>query len=257
MSFTVVIPARFSSTRLPGKPLLLINDKPMIQHVYEQALKSDADKVIIATDDQQIINAVNAFGGEACMTASDHVSGTDRIQEVAQQYGFSDDHIIVNVQGDEPCIPPAVINQVAHNLYQHTQAAAATLSEKIHSASEFVNPNAVKVIADQQQMALYFSRASIPFPRDEAAKANRIDTINMNGFSDDLPQRHIGIYAYRVALLHEFVRWSPAPLEKIESLEQLRILYYGKKIHVAQACEKVPGGVDTEDDLIRVRQSYL
>jgi len=259
MPFTIVIPARFSSTRLPGKPLLPINGKPMIQHVVEQSLKSDAEQVIVATDDEQIMAAVKVFGGEVCMTSNEHVSGTDRIQEVAKLYGLSDDHIVVNVQGDEPCIPPAVINQVAHNLYQHRQAAAATLSEAITSTEDFLNPNAVKVVADQQNMALYFSRAPIPFPRADWIENNSLDSLTLDigsvGLSSTkvLPQRHIGIYAYRVSLLHEFVQWSPAPLEQIESLEQLRILYNGKKIHVAEACEKVPGGVDTQEDLERVR----
>lgn len=247
MSFTIIIPARLSSTRLPGKPLLLINDKPMIQHVYEQALKSDADKVIVATDDQQIMDAVHAFGGEACMTAVDHLSGTDRIQEVAQQYQLDDDHIVVNVQGDEPCIPPEVINQVAHNLCVNTNAVAATLSEPMTNADDFINPNVVKVVASQQKSALYFSRAAIPFPRDTSVE-------NFVGKTSYVPQRHIGIYAYRVSLLHDFIRWQPAPLEMIESLEQLRILFYDKKIHIEEACQIVPGGVDTEDDLERVRQ---
>jgi 3-deoxy-manno-octulosonate cytidylyltransferase (CMP-KDO synthetase) len=247
MSFTVIIPARFSSTRLPGKPLLMIKDKPMIQHVYEQALKSKADKVIVATDDQKIIEAVKGFGGEVCMTASNHVSGTDRIQEVAQQYQLSDDHIVVNVQGDEPCIPPEVINQVAENLANNAQAAAATLSEAITDVNDFSNPNAVKVVANAQRIALYFSRANIPFPRDISAE----ELVKNASY---YPQRHIGIYAYRVALLHRFIQWQPAPIEQLESLEQLRILFYGEHIHVAEACKMVPGGVDTQEDLERVRQ---
>lgn len=247
MSFTVIIPARFSSTRLPGKPLLMIGDKPMIQHVYEQALKSRAEKVIVATDDLKIMEAVKGFGGEVCMTAVDHLSGTDRIQEVAQQYQLSDEHIVVNVQGDEPFIPPAVINQVADNLAQHAQAAAATLSEPITQADDFANPNVVKVVANQQQIALYFSRANIPFPRDIQAQELVANT-------DLYPQRHIGIYAYRVALLHRFIHWQPAPIERLESLEQLRILFYGEHIHVEEACEIVPGGVDTQEDLERIRQ---
>ncbi|MFT5421505.1 MAG: 3-deoxy-manno-octulosonate cytidylyltransferase (CMP-KDO synthetase) [Candidatus Endobugula sp.] len=246
MSFTIIIPARFSSSRLPGKPLLLINNKPMIQHVYEQSLKSDAIQVIVATDDQQIVDAVKAFGGEVCMTATEHLSGTDRIQEVVQQYQLDDEHIVVNVQGDEPCIPPAVINQVANNLRINTQAAAATLSEKIINGDDFLNPNVVKVVANQQQMALYFSRAPIPFPRDVTI------TPKLEELSD-LPQRHIGIYAYRVSLLHRFIEWPPAPLEKMESLEQLRLLFYGEKMHVEEACQAVPGGVDTAEDLERVR----
>lgn len=253
MSFTVVIPARFSSTRLPGKPLLLIGDKPMIQHVYEQALKSDAQAVVVATDDQRIMDAVEAFGGNACMTSAQHVSGTDRIQEVAQQCGLADDHIIVNVQGDEPCIPPAVINQVASNLSNNPMAAAATLSEKIMDSDIFTNPNAVKVVSDHAQMALYFSRSAIPFPRDAAANSTSVASISLGDLSPVL-QRHIGIYAYRVSLLHDFVSWPISPLESIECLEQLRILHYSQKIHVETACEPVPAGVDTQEDIDRVRK---
>ncbi|MFT6103179.1 MAG: 3-deoxy-manno-octulosonate cytidylyltransferase (CMP-KDO synthetase) [Granulosicoccus sp.] len=255
MPFTVVIPARFSSTRLPGKPLLLIDGKPMVQRVYEQALKSDAEQVIIATDDQRIVDAVIAFGGNVCMTSDKHISGTDRIQEVAQQYALSDDHIVVNVQGDEPCIPPAVINQVAINLANNNFAAAATLSEKITNVAEFLNPNVVKVVFNEAQMALYFSRAPIPFPRDAMAKNANLQTMVMDEMSPS-PQRHIGIYAYRVSLLHAFVTWAPAPLEKSECLEQLRILHYGKHIQVAEACENVPAGIDTQEDIDRVRQDF-
>jgi 3-deoxy-manno-octulosonate cytidylyltransferase (CMP-KDO synthetase) len=255
MPFTVVIPARFSSTRLPGKPLLLINGKTMIQRVYEQALKSDAEQVIVATDDQRIVDAVIAFNGNACMTSNKHISGTDRIQEVAQKYELSDEHIVVNVQGDEPCIPPAVINQVAINLTNNNSAAAATLSEKITNIDEFINPNTVKVVSNSAQMALYFSRAPIPFPRDAAANKSDLPSMTMDDVFP-LPQRHIGIYAYRVSLLHNFVRWAPAPLEISECLEQLRILHYGKNIHVAEACENVPAGVDTQEDIDRVRQGF-
>ncbi len=249
MSFTVIIPARFASTRLPGKPLELIHDKPMIQRVYEQAQESHADKVIVATDDQRIVDAVVAFGGEVCVTSADHTSGTDRLQEVALQYGLDDEQIVVNVQGDEPCIPPQVINQVAKNLAENSQATAATLCENIHKAEDFSNPNIVKVVSDIQQMALYFSRASMPYPREVLDET----FLQSAQATDQWPQRHIGIYAYRVSLLHRFVQWPVAPLEKIESLEQLRILYNGEKIHVEQACEVVPGGIDTQEDLNKLR----
>jgi len=252
MSFTVVIPARFASTRLPGKPLLLIGGQPMIQHVYKQALKSNAHQVIVATDDQRIMEAVQAFGGNVCMTSTEHVSGTDRIQEVVTQYQLADEHIVVNVQGDEPCIPPAVINQVAANLSNNPAAAAATLSEKIIDTETFLNPNAVKVLSDQSQMALYFSRAPIPFPRNEAAKHRSLEAMSLDDSAPFL-QRHIGIYAYRVSLLHDFVTWPVSPLEAIESLEQLRILHHSRKIHVEEACEQVPTGVDTPEDIDRVR----
>jgi len=248
MSFSVVIPARFASTRLPGKPLLSIAGKPMIQHVYEQAKKSQAQQVIVATDDERIVEAVNAFGGQVCMTAKDHLSGTDRIQEVAQQLDLEDSEVLVNVQGDEPCIPPEVINQVANNLLRYEQASAATLSEPIGTAEDFSNPNVVKVVRDANGMALYFSRATIPYPRDMSEQG----FVESNSTAS--PQRHIGIYAYRVSLLHRFVTWDASPLETIESLEQLRILFYGENIHVENACSDVPAGVDTEQDLEAVRR---
>jgi 3-deoxy-manno-octulosonate cytidylyltransferase (CMP-KDO synthetase) len=249
MSFYVVIPARYASTRLPAKPLKDIAGKPMIQHVYECACESAAREVIIATDDARIEAAVTAFGGKVCMTSPSHNSGTDRLQEVARQLGLKGDDIVVNVQGDEPLIPPAVINQVAENLAQAREASVATLSEPIHSLDDFRNPNIVKVVADKNGRALYFSRASIPWPRDHFAAPT------VQGLPDGFPaQRHIGIYAYRVALLNRFVGWPQSQLEQIESLEQLRVLWQGETIHVAEACAPVPGGVDTEADLQRVKQ---
>lgn len=247
MSFYVVIPARYASTRLPAKPLRDIAGKPMIQHVYERACESSAREVIIATDDQRIETAAREFGARVCMTSVAHNSGTDRLQEVAQQMHLSDTDIVVNVQGDEPLIPPAVINQVAQNLAAATDASVATLSEPIHSLSDFRNSNIVKVVTDQNGRALYFSRAPIPWPRDHFAT-------DVSALPDGFPcQRHIGIYAYRVALLNRFINWPAAPLEQIESLEQLRVLWQGAVIHVAEACAAVPGGVDTLDDLLRVQ----
>lgn len=248
MKFTVVIPARYASTRLPAKPLKDIAGKTMIQRVYEQACLSDAEQVVVATDDQRIAEAVNAFGGKVCMTLASHESGTDRLQEVAQQLSLGDDSIVVNVQGDEPLIPPQVINQVAKNLAAATQASVATLSEPISSADDFSNPNVVKVVSDVNGLALYFSRASIPWPRDAFGDG-----------SNHLPagklfQRHIGIYAYRVALLNQFVTWPQAGIEATECLEQLRVLWNGHRIHVAPSVLPVPGGVDTQADLERVRE---
>lgn len=248
MSFSVVIPARYGSTRLPGKPLLDIAGKPMVQRVWEQALKSAADEVLIATDDERIVAAAGQFGAEVCMTSQDHPSGTDRLQEVAVQRGWSDERIVVNVQGDEPLIPPEVIDQVAANLAANTQAGIATLSECIESLDELVNPHAVKVVTDRSGMALYFSRATIPWPRDQFAQGAR----EMPGQGNW--QRHIGIYAYRTEFLHRYVTWEPAPLEQLEQLEQLRALYNGTRIHVAPVRQPVPGGVDTEEDLQAVRE---
>lgn len=247
MSFYVVIPARYASTRLAGKPLISFVGKPMIQYVVLAAQKSGAEKVIVATDDQRIFEAVKAFGGEACMTRADHESGTDRLHEVASHYGWDDDQIIVNVQGDEPLIPPSVIDQVAHNLAQAKTASAATLCWPIDTAEQMFDPNAVKVISDNSGLALYFSRAPIAWHRDSFAT----ETPDMSAAG---AMRHIGIYAYRVGLLHQFIQWPMAQLEQIEKLEQLRILANGERIHVQQACEQVPAGVDTQDDADRVVQ---
>ena len=245
MSFSVIIPARFASTRLPGKPLQMINNKPMVQHVYERACKSEAKQVVVATDDQRIVDAVNQFGGQVCLTQASHESGTDRLQEVAEILALNPDEIVVNVQGDEPLIPPAVINQVAKNLADNIKASVATLSEPINLIADLQNPNIVKAVSNNMGMALYFSRAPIPYARDGW------DDL----FNDNIPkpQRHIGIYAYRVSLLHKFVKWPQSSLEKIECLEQLRIIDNGHHIHIAQASELVPGGVDTPEDLIKVQ----
>ncbi|HGN0867257.1 3-deoxy-manno-octulosonate cytidylyltransferase (CMP-KDO synthetase) [Providencia alcalifaciens] len=245
--FTVIIPARYASTRLPGKPLADIHGKPMVVRVMEQAIKSGASRVIIATDHSDVAAAVIAAGGEACMTNPDHQSGTERLAEVIDTYGFSDDEIIVNVQGDEPLIPPEIIRQVAHNL-QGSQANMGTLAVPIHCAQEAFNPNAVKVVMDKDGYALYFSRATIPWDRDQFAKSK--ETIG------DTFLRHIGIYAYRAGFIRRYIAWDASPLEKIEMLEQLRVLWYGEKIHVAVA-EKAPGaGVDTPEDLELVRQEF-
>lgn len=253
MSFTVVIPARYASTRLPGKPLADLAGKPMIRHVYERANESAASRVVIATDDERIEAACQAFGAEVVMTSPDHASGTDRLEEVARTLGFAADDRIVNVQGDEPLIPPALINQVAHNLQRFPRAAIATLCEKITDADSVFNPNVVKVVADHQGMAHYFSRAPIPWARDHWKTDHwppREKTLpsGVNYF------RHIGIYGYRVRLLSDFVGWAPAPTELTESLEQLRALYNGAQIHVEEAVEQPPAGVDTEADLQRLRQ---
>lgn len=247
MSFSVVIPARYGSTRLPGKPLLEIDGRPMVQHVWERACRSGAAEVIIATDDDRIFQAAGQFGARACMTSPAHPSGTDRLQEVAAQMGWPEDHIVVNVQGDEPLIPPPVIDQVANNLASQPRADIATLSVQIDELQELLNPNAVKVVADDRGMALYFSRATIPWPREQFREGTGRMPEGGNWF------RHIGIYAYRTAFLHRYVTWQPAPLEQLEQLEQLRALYRGVGIHVAPALEPVPAGVDTAADLEAVR----
>jgi 3-deoxy-manno-octulosonate cytidylyltransferase (CMP-KDO synthetase) len=244
----VVIPARFASTRLPGKPLLDIAGKPLIQHVYERGLASAAREVIIATDDARIQQAANGFGATVCMTSSAHQSGTDRIAEVIEQRGYSSDQIIVNLQGDEPLIPLALLHQVAGNLHNHPQASIATLCERIESAHDLFNPNVVKVVMDRNGYAMYFSRAPIPWEREggmDWGGGNR--TMNTSHF------RHIGLYAYRVGFLHEYTTWSTCELEQTEALEQLRAMWQGHKIHVDEASEPSVIGVDTEEDLQKAR----
>ncbi|KDM91753.1 3-deoxy-manno-octulosonate cytidylyltransferase [Photobacterium galatheae] len=245
MAFTVIIPARYQSSRLPGKPLADIAGKPMIQWVYEQARKAGATQVIVATDDQRIADAVKGFGGEVCMTRADHDSGTERLAEVVEKYQLAANEIVVNVQGDEPLIPPSIIRQVADNL-AHSIAPMATLAVEIDHADEVFNPNAVKVVTDKNGYALYFSRASIPWDRDNFAK--RPQEIHQNLL------RHIGIYAYRAGFIKTYIHWEPSALEKIESLEQLRVLWHGEKIHVDVAIDPPPAGVDTPEDLEKVRQ---
>ena len=238
MSFTVVIPARFAAQRLPGKPLLDINGKPMLQHTYERACLSEATNVYIATDDDRIRQCADEFGAKVFMTSESHRSGSDRIQEVTNKLQLDADEIIVNVQADEPLIPPSVINQVANNLRATEGVGIATLCEVISSQEEIEDPNAVKVVTDEQGHALYFSRATIPYQASASAQ---------NCF------RHIGIYAYRVSVLNAYVGWPPSELEISEKLEQLRALYNGVRVHVAVSGEEIPAGVDTEKDLEAVR----
>ena len=247
-AFTVVIPARFASTRLPGKPLQMIAGKPMVQHVWEQARKSAAQRVVIATDDARIVEACQAFGGEVVMTRVDHNSGTDRLAEVASQLGLAPDAIVVNVQGDEPLIPPSVIDQVAANLAAHAEAGMATLAEPIEDLETLFNTNVVKVVSDLNGLALTFSRATLPWARDQFAKSQTQMPVGVPY------RRHIGIYAYRAGFLHDFVSWGPCWLEDTECLEQLRALWHGVRIHVADALIAPPAGVDTLEDLERVRR---
>lgn len=247
MSFVAIIPARYASSRLPGKPLADINGKPMIVHVMERARESGARRVIVATDHPDVKTAVEAAGGEVCMTRADHQSGTERLAEVIELCGFADDEIIVNVQGDEPMIPPVIVRQVADNLAQ-CGAGMATLAVPIEDAEEAFNPNAVKVVMDAQGFALYFSRAAIPWDRERFSISK--ETIG------DTFLRHIGIYAYRAGFIRRYVAWEPSVLEKIELLEQLRVLWYGEKIHVAVAKAIPSVGVDTPEDLQRVRTFF-
>jgi 3-deoxy-manno-octulosonate cytidylyltransferase (CMP-KDO synthetase) len=233
--FRVVIPARYASTRLPGKPLQPLAGKPMIQWVYERGRHSKAAEVIIATEDERIVDAARAFGGTAVMTSDDLESGTDRVAEVARISGWADDDIVVNLQGDEPMMPAALIDQVAGVLEALPHAQMATLAVAIRSHEEFINPNLAKVVTDLSGRALYFSRAPIPWNRDEPQNYA-------------VARRHMGIYAYRVAALKRLAVLPPSRLELIEKLEQLRALASGIDIYVAEACEPPGMEVNTPED---------
>lgn len=242
MHYHVVIPARHASTRLPGKPLLEIAGRPMVWHVCQRASESAAQTVVVATDDQRIADAVCAYEGEVCMTGSHHQSGTDRIAEVADRMGWEDDELVVNLQGDEPLMPPALLDRVAQALHDHPDASVATLGVPLETEEVF-NTNAVKVVTDRHGMALYFSRAAIPWKRGEFEHG----AANPEGM-----YRHLGLYAYRVGFLKRYVDWAPAPIEQQESLEQLRVLWQGERIAVAIADNVPPAGIDTEEDYRRV-----
>jgi 3-deoxy-manno-octulosonate cytidylyltransferase (CMP-KDO synthetase) len=232
--FAVLIPARFASTRFPGKPLADLAGKPMVVRVCERARMSGAAPVCVATDDERIAQAVRAHGFEARMTRPGHTSGTDRVAEAAAQLGLADDAVVVNVQGDEPLIAPQLIAEVAAALRARPEASVATACHPIHDTAEFANPNVVKVVRDANGDALYFSRAGIPFARDGSAPR---------------ACRHVGIYAYRAAFLRRYAGLEPAPLEAIEQLEQLRVLWHGHRITVVRVEGAIPPGVDTPADL--------
>ncbi|MDH5182009.1 MAG: 3-deoxy-manno-octulosonate cytidylyltransferase [Gammaproteobacteria bacterium] len=251
MGYCIVIPARYDSSRLPGKPLRDIQGKPLIRHVYECATKSRADKVIIATDDQRIFDTAVNFGANVCMTGTQHTSGTERIAEVIEKEGFSDDTIIVNLQGDEPLMPAACLDQVADLLENSTDCVMATLCEPIHAVDDIFDPDIVKVVFNGQGHALYFSRAPIPWHRNSFAKDRTQITL-----SGEDNYRHIGLYAYTARYVREYLAAEPCPLEKIESLEQLRVLWHGKKIAIGVAVSPPGPGVDTEQDLARVRRLF-
>jgi len=253
-SFVVVIPARYQSSRLPGKVLADIAGKPMIQWVVEKAKLSGASKVIVATDNDDVEQVVKSFGGEVCKTRSDHQSGTERLAEVMATYQFGDNEIIVNVQGDEPFIPPENIAQVANNLANQNSMNAnkvsrmSTLAINIDAVEEAFNPNAVKVLTDKDGYALYFSRATIPYDRERFLGKETINNIG------EFYLRHVGIYAYRAGFIKDYVNWPTSQLEQIEALEQLRVLYQGEHIHVDVAKANVPvEGVDTPEDLEKAR----
>jgi 3-deoxy-manno-octulosonate cytidylyltransferase (CMP-KDO synthetase) len=245
--FHVIIPARFGSTRLPGKPLLPIGDRPLIQWVWQSAIDSGAASVLIATDDERIRAAAAKFGADCMMTSPNHVSGTDRIAEAVRTRGLSADAIVVNLQGDEPAMPAGVVSRVAQGLRAAVGADISTAAAPIRSLREFLDPNCVKALRDPDGRALYFSRAPVPWPRDSIAAERPASFVGA--------WRHIGIYAYRVRSLLQFAAWPPTPLEMTEKLEQLRALEHGMHVHVVTLPESPPAGVDTPEDLERVRAS--
>jgi 3-deoxy-manno-octulosonate cytidylyltransferase (CMP-KDO synthetase) len=257
--FTVLIPARYASTRLPGKPLADIAGKPMVVRVAENARLSGAARVVVATDDSRIADAVRAHGVDACLTRSDHPTGTDRLAEAASALALDDDAIVVNVQGDEPLLAPALVARMAELLASRPDAAIATACHPIHDAAEAFNPNVVKVVLDAAGNALYFSRATIPWARD--AFGALLPGAAPGPLPDRLPDglpiyRHYGLYAYRARFLRRFPTLTPAPIERFEALEQLRALWHGERIVVEVTAGTPAPGVDTPEDLDRVRALY-
>ena len=244
--FHVIIPARYSASRLPGKPLLTVGDRPMLQWVWQCARASGAKSVIIATDDARIADTARDFGAECVMTSPQHTSGTDRIAEVVRAKRLAADEIVVNLQGDEPMMPPSVVNEVSAALGARPHVDMASAVAPIGSLEEFLDPACVKALRAQNGDALYFSRAPVPWPRDNVSAGRP------SGFAG--AWRHIGIYAYRVRSLLQFSAWPPTPLEETEKLEQLRALEHGMRIHLVALNEPPPAGVDTPEDLARVRR---
>src|SRR6056300_1244568 len=237
MSFNVIIPARMDSKRFPGKPLKDISGKPMIWHVYDKAVNSGAVNVVVATDSNEIASVAKDFGAKVCMTSSDHKSGTERIAEAAEAMGYDNDDIVVNLQGDEPLMPPSIIHSVASALSVHDSAKVATVAAEIKRIDDLFNPSIVKVVTNKRGYAIYFSRAPIPWERDNFSQDPKV--MGCPHF------RHIGIYAYRVGFLQDYLKTMECDIEKYEALEQLRILWNSNKIHVSITDENVPIGVDT------------
>ena len=247
MSFHVVIPARLGSTRLPRKVLREVGGKPLVQHVWEAARASGAEEVVIATDEEIVAQAARDFGAQVSMTAATHQSGTDRVNEVARARGWAKDCLVVNLQGDEPLMPPALVREAARLLVEDASADIATLCHPLHSAEEWLNPNVVKLVMDRRGYALYFSRAPLPWKRDPVSATDPAAHM-----PPELAYRHIGLYAYRVGSLAQFSELPPSELEQCEALEQLRALTHGFRIRVGITLQPPPRGVDTEDDLAAV-----
>jgi 3-deoxy-manno-octulosonate cytidylyltransferase (CMP-KDO synthetase) len=246
--FHIVIPARYGSTRLQGKALLDIAGHPMVWWVWQRALASSAASVVVATDHDDIATIMRECGADVAMTKTSHPSGTDRLAEVVDQRGWSDDAIVVNLQGDEPLMPVENLEQVACELSQNPAASVSTLAEPITDVRAFHDPSVVKVVASAAGNAMYFSRAPIPYPRDIGDEALEAKILKLG------LMRHVGLYAYRCGFLRAFVSWEQAPMERVEALEQLRALHHGAQIRVAEAAQPVPAGVDTQKDLDHVRR---
>ncbi len=246
MEFRVIIPVRYDSRRLPGKSLMDICGKPMIQHVYEHAQNSGADSVVIATDSDKVAKAAEAFDAQVCMTSADHQSGTERLTETVEALEYDDDDIIINVQGDEPLISPDTIRQVARSLDEHENVKVASVCEPIHKLDDLLNSNSVKVVLNRRSFAMYFSRSPIPWQLP--LKTNDTEDLTENYF------RHIGIYGYRVSVLKDYINWTESPYEALESLEQLRVLWNGYRIFMSVIEKNNSIGVDTVEDLEKVRE---
>ena len=244
----VIIPARYASTRLPGKPLADIAGQTLIQRVYGRALDAGAQSVVIATDDERIRAVAEGFGAKVCMTRVDHRSGTDRLAEVIEKLAIGEHETVVNLQGDEPLMPPALIREVAQSLATHADAVVATACHAITDRDEFTNPNVVKVVLDQAGYAVYFSRAPIPWPRDAMAGTSN-NPIHA--------YRHVGLYAYRAGFVRRYAAWPVCELEQAEQLEQLRVLWRGERIAMCVTHELPGPGVDTPEDLERVRSIFM
>lgn len=249
--FTVLIPARMASSRLPDKPLADIGGLPMVVRVARQAQKSGADRCVVAADDPRITAACEAHGVQAILTRSDHASGSDRLAEACELLGLADDAVVVNVQGDEPLIEPTLIHAVADELHQRPDCVMSTAAHALDSVADFLNPNVVKLVIDRKQTALYFSRAPMPWWRDGMQPGQPPAKL-----PEPAPLRHIGVYGYRAGFLRRFPLLEPAPLEHIEALEQLRVLWHGERIAVHLAPGAPAGGVDTPEDLARVRARF-
>ena len=250
MDFHVVIPARYDSSRLPGKVLMDIAGKTMLQRVYEQAISSGAESVAIATDNEQVAQVAEAFGATVCMTSYRHASGTERLSEAVEALQFDGSEIVVCLQADEPLVPPEFIRLAAESLAEHPNVKVSSLCQKITNPDDIFNRNVVKVILNRRNHAMYFTRASAPWDRE------KFGVVDDDLAPSPVHYKHIGLYAYRVGFLQDYINWSPSPLEKIELLEQLRILWHGGRIHMSVVSKSMPHGDDTEEDLLAVRALF-